>query len=179
MGKMRGWVVYWLFDDRCRSKRTHGYVGAVARYRLSPRMWQHRQSGRWSDFRVEIIFTGSKRGALALERELRPRPGIGWNIGVGGFADGGGLKGIPKSPEQRAKMRAAALKRYRDPAESERTSRAVKKGLKGIDRTGSNNPSFGKPMSEAAKRKVRKRIAERGGLLGKNNPNYRHGRYAV
>jgi hypothetical protein len=75
-------------------------------------------------------------------------------------------------------MRAAALKRYRDPAESERTSRAVKKGLRGIDRTGSNNPSFGKPMSEATKQKVRKRIAERGGLLGKSNPNYRHGRYA-
>ena len=43
------------------------------------------------------------------------------------------MKGRPKTLEQRAKMRVAALKRYTDPAERERTSRVVKDALK-IDR---------------------------------------------
>jgi hypothetical protein len=141
-------------------------------------MHQHRQSGKWTNFQIEIIFRGSKREALALEKRLRPTPGIGWNVGIGGFADGRGMRGVPKSQEHRERMRAGALKRYADPAEHKRTADAVKKALKLIDRTGSNNPRFGKHLSEDTKAKIRQRLAERGGMSGPNNPNYRHGRYS-
>jgi hypothetical protein len=172
------WLIYWLFDDSCRDQRRHGCVGATKTTRLFARLNQHQHSPRLpKPFRYKILFRGSRKEALAREAKLRPRPYIGWNIGVGGFANGKGLKGLPKSPEQRAKMRAAALRRYTDPAEHARTSKTVKRGLKGIDRSGANNPNFGKQMSEAAKQKMRDSIATGGGRLGTDNPNYRHGRY--
>lgn len=170
------WFVYWLFDASCQDRRRHGCIGATKATRFYSRLNQHKHSTRIpKPFQYEIIFRGSQKNALALEAKLRPRPNIGWNLGVGGFANGGGLKGIPKSPEQRAKMRNAALKRYTDPTEAIRTSKAVKRGLAGIDRTGANNPNFGKKMSEKTKQKIRDKIAERGGVSGQTNPNYRHG----
>jgi len=172
------WFVYWLFDDTCQDRRRHGCIGATKATRLYARLNQHQHSARIPQpFRYKIIFRGSRKKALALEARLRPRPYIGWNLGVGGFANGKGLKGIPKSVEQRAKIRAAALRRYTDPAEHARTSKAVKRGLKRIDRNGANNPNFGKQMSETTKQKIRDRVAARGGMWGTDNPNYRHGRY--
>lgn len=74
-------------------------------------------------------------------------------------------------------MRQAAIARYAKPGEKEQTSKAVKRGLKNVDRSGTNNSMFGRRMSEATKEKIRDRIEERGGISGKNNPNYRHGDY--
>jgi len=172
------WLVYWLFNDHCVCYERHGQIGATKATRLYQRMAQHQQNKRTpKDFQYKIIFRGSQKAALALEARLRPTPYIGWNIGVGGFPNGGGCKGIPKSPEHRAKQRAAALKRYADPKQRELTSRSVKKGLKNIDRSGSNNSRFGKPVSEETKEKMRQKIIERGGVDGENNPNFKHGRY--
>lgn len=173
------WLVYWLFDETCTSRALAGYVGATKATRLYQRLNQHQHNKRIpKDFRYEVIFRGSRKEALALESELRPQAYTGWNIGVGGFPSGGGLKGVSKSPEHREKIRAAALRRYADPAEHERTSKAVKIGIKDRDQSGANNPSFGKRMSEETKQKVRDRLAERGGYAGARNPNYRHGRKA-
>jgi hypothetical protein len=97
---------------------------------------------------------------------------MGWNEWAGGRAGGT----APKPAAQREKMRQAALARYAKPGEKERTAKAVKEAFKSIDRSGPNNGRFGKPMSEAAKQKVRDKIAERG-ITGSNNPNFRHGRY--
>jgi hypothetical protein len=80
----------------------------------------------------------------------------------------------PSSARSRAPL---PLKRYADPAQHKRTSRAVKKGLKNVDRSGPNNSRFGKHLSEETKEKIRQRIAERG-ITGSNNPNYRHGHYS-
>ena len=101
---------------------------------------------------------------MKLEQRLRPRPGIGWNEAAGGIHGGGKA---PKKERTRTLMRLAALDRYTDPLERERTSRFVKEGLKDIDRRGSNNAHFGKPHSEEAKEKIRQRIKDRGkkGLL--------------
>jgi hypothetical protein len=106
---------------------------------------------------------------------MRPTAGIGWNRFPGGLAGHAG-KGVPKSPEQRAKMRAAALARYRKPGERERTQRAVKKAFRNIDRSGENNAMFGRHHSEETKQKLRDRIAERD-TTGRRNPNWRHGAY--
>jgi len=83
----------------------------------------------------------------------------------------------PKSKETREKMRVAAIARYTNPKERERTSAAVKKALRGIDRTGPNNSHFGKPHSQDAKKKISDRVKERGGHRGLRNPNFRHGDY--
>lgn len=174
MKKRNKWVVYWLFDESCVFAERHGYIGATNQ--LWRRMYQHRQRGKWPDFKMRIICRGSKRWILWLENFLRPKPGIGWNIGIGGFVDGRGRRGIPLSQEHRERISAAALKRYADPAEHKRTSRAVKRSLKGVDRSGRRNSRFGKHCSEGTKEKMRQRIAERG-ISGSNNPNYKHGRY--
>ena len=177
--KRARWVVYWLVNGACRDPKRHGYVGATGR--LWQRLAAHRTAGRLvvrfaKGCKVKILFRGSRRAALALEKRLRPKRGIGWNIGVGGYGNGAGTKGIPKSPEHRAKQRAAALRRYADPAEHERTARAVRKGLKGIDRSGPNNSRYGVKLTEATKEKIRQRALERD-MSGANNPNYRHGNY--
>jgi len=170
------WLVYWLYDDKCICYARHGCIGAVKKVRLWSRLAQHQKSTRITkDFRYKILFAGSQKQALAIEAMLRPKPHTGWNVGVGGFANGGGLKGIPKPPEQREKQRLAALARYARPGEKEKTSKAVKRGLKHVDRSGSNNANYGKHQSEATKEKVRAKIIERGGVSGANNPNYRHG----
>jgi hypothetical protein len=167
------WVVYWLFDDRCVCPWSHGYIGISGR--IARRLNQHRESGRFPNFEVRILFNGPKNDCLALEAKLRPRPSIGWNVGVGGYVDGRGTRGISKSPEHRERMRAAALRRYADPVERARTRVVVKEAFRHIDRSGSNNAMFGKHMSETAKQKIRDRITERGGIAGAKNPNWRGG----
>jgi hypothetical protein len=76
-------------------------------------------------------------------------------------------------------MRLGALRRWADPTKRAKQSLAVKASLADIDRTGANNANFGKRTSDTAKQKMRDRIAERGGVAGSRNPNYRHGHYAT
>lgn len=176
MAKTTSCVVYWLHDQFGVCWWRHGYIGVTQAW--PRRFYRHRSESKFlpNHFEGEIIFKGSIKQCLALEQQLRPVAGIGWNRFPGGLS-GYAAKGIPKSPEQREKMRAAALRRYSDPAERERTQAAVKEALKGIDRSGAANSMYGKHQSEAAKQKIRTKIAERGGFTGANNPNYRHGRY--
>src|SRR5215831_668881 len=165
-------VVYWLYDERCVCPWRHGYIGTTVTW--PRRLYRHRTESEFpSDtFQGQVLFRGTVKQCLKLETEMRPRAQIGWNTlpgGLGGFAG----KGVPKSAEHKENIRQAALRRYSNPAEHVRTSKAVKRGLKNVDRTGANNPSYGKPMAEDTKQKVRDRIAERGGVSGKNNPNYK------
>lgn len=156
------WVVYWLFDEKCTNPHQHGLIGATGR--LWQRMFQHREnkSGRLPEnFRVEILLRATKSECLAYEAELRPQPGIGWNVGIGGFANGRGLRGIAKTEEHRAKQRAAALARYADPTERARTAEAVRKAFEGGD---FRRKSKGHSQTEATKQKIRDRIIERGGI---------------
>jgi hypothetical protein len=178
MPSVSEWFVYWLFDASCRDKHKHGCIGATKATRIWMRINQHKNSARIPQpFQYTIIFRGSRKEALAFEAKLRPRPYIGWNVGVGGFSDGGGLKGIQRSPEVREKIRAAALRRWANPVFRAKQLKLLKRTTFGqYDRSGANNPNFGKATSEATKQKMRDKIAERG-ILGKKNPNYRHGEY--
>jgi hypothetical protein len=172
------WLLYWLYDDTCVDHTQHGYIGVTKESRLAIRMHQHQHNSRIpKPFRYAILYRESQKIALAMEAILRPRPHIGWNIGIGGFPDGKSLRGVPKTPEQREKMKAAALRRYADPAERERTQKAVKHAFEYIDRSGANNSRYGAVVSETTKQKMRDRIAERGGVTGEKNPNYRTGEF--
>jgi|SRR5215475_2234956 len=192
--------VYWLFDEHCIDVERDGYVGACKR--LDVRLRAHQRYfgtykgavGVPSDFKCKILFTGPIADCRALELKLRPSRNIGWNREFGGKQSALGHKhgkafrklqaaaaserfrGAPKSLEHRAKQSAAALRRYADPAEHLRTSKAVKRGIKNRDQSGANNPMFGRQMSEATKEKIRAKIKERG-ISGPTNPNYRHGKY--
>ena len=175
------WVVYWLFDAKCVCPWRHGYIGIsknirrrVIRHRYSAK---HGHNDRLPDtFEIQILFRGDIRQCLALEFQMRPRPYIGWNLGIGGCLDGSMLAGVPQTMKHRERIRAAALRRYSDPAERERTKTAVKAAFKTIDRSGANNSMFGRKMSEATKEKIRAKIIERGGVSGVNNPNWKGGR---
>lgn len=170
-------VVYWLYDDRCICYFRHGYIGVTVSW--PRRLWRHRaESSAFlpSDFEGKVLFRGHIKECLALEQQLRSTAGIGWNRYPGGRS-GTASKGLPKSPEHKAKIRAAAFERWKDREARVAQSAAVKRGLKNVDRTGANNANFGKQTSEETKQKMRDRLAERGGVSGTNNPNYRHGRY--
>jgi hypothetical protein len=197
----RVWCVYWLYDDACEHPSFDGYIGCCSR--LDVRLRAHRRNpgtykgaiGVPPDFKVAILFRGPENIARTIEELSRPKSKMGWNRYRGGGGSPFGykhskefrqrksqeliaskrFKGIPKSSEQREKMRAAALKRYADAVEHTRTSKSVKRGLKDIDRSGANNPMFGRHMSEATKQKIRDKIDKRGGVSGANNPNWKGG----
>ncbi len=160
-------VVYWLKDLHCLCPWRHGYIGISTNWAL--RLKRHRTTRGRNSFYFEHLFWGSLKECMKLEQRLRPRPGIGWNEAAGGIHGGGKA---PKKERTRTLMRLAALDRYTDPLERERTSRFVKEGLKDIDRRGSNNAHFGKPHSEEAKEKIRQRIKDRGGVAGGSNPMF-------
>jgi hypothetical protein len=182
MAKTAEWTVYWLYDSRCFCYFRHGYVGISKNIRR--RLIRHRYSAKHGHndrlpetFECKILFRGSYRECLMLEFSLRPRPCVGWNLGIGGCADGSMLAGVPQTAKHRERIRAAALARYAKPGEKERASEIGKAAFKAIDRAGANNAMYGRKQSETTKQKIRDRIAEHGGRAGKRNGNYRHGRY--
>jgi hypothetical protein len=79
---------------------------------------------------------------------------------------------MPKKKSTRELMQQAALLRYTKPGERERTTAAVQKAFKNIDRSGTNNNRFGKPCSEITKQRMRDQITNRGGVAGANNPMF-------
>ena len=174
MAKATICVLYWLRDERFEFACPfhHGYIGVSSRW--PQRLHRHKSGKHFCAKNVcwQILYEGTEQGCLALEKKLRPRPYIGWNIAAGGGHLEGHLKGIPKSLEWRAQMSITALERYCDPAEKEKTSKAVRRGLKDIDRSGANNHRFGTHMSEATKQKMRDKVIERGGVTGANNPMF-------
>jgi NUMOD3 motif len=72
--------VYWLFDVTCSIPQTEGYVGVTNN--MVRRLREHRR--KRSGFQSAILLEGSDEECFSLERDLRPRPSIGWNNGAGG-----------------------------------------------------------------------------------------------
>jgi len=172
-------VVYWLYNKKNADPETHGYIGVTSNFKT--RLKQHLKTKAMrvkklpQKFKWKILFTGSRDACLKYEGTLRPLFKIGWNSYAGGGRLGNDGLGVPKSTEHREKIRLASIRRWKNKAARKRQSLAVKKGLRGIDRSGANNAMWGKHMSEEAKEKVRQKIIERGGVWGRNNPNYKDG----
>lgn len=81
--QQRIFVLYWLRDETCTNIAEHGYVGVTCRPKA--READHRRKQRFPpDFVMEVIFSGSQPQCMEMERALRPSPGIGWNLAVGG-----------------------------------------------------------------------------------------------
>lgn len=100
----RKYFVYWLRNASCTDVTKDGYVGVS--WEPFERLKVHKRKKRFPpDFQMEIIFQGTQPECLLKETELRPFPGIGWNLargGPNGYRHGHSL-------ETRAKMRAAHL----------------------------------------------------------------------
>jgi NUMOD3 motif-containing protein len=170
--------VYWLKDEHCTDPYCHGYIGACIHLDHRIKTHKHKRKGAspgipHTNFTVEILFTGPIKQCQDLERQYRPHKHIGWNRKRGGGNSPLGYKHsaktkrnmsigaiigrtgkAPRSLETKENMRQAALRRYTDPKEHERTSKAVRRGLKSVDRTGANNAMWGRKHSEATKLKI-------------------------
>jgi hypothetical protein len=96
-------LVYWLYDISCSWPQSEGYVGVTNNLRRRLREHRRRRKG----FDVAVLFAGSDIECFTVERELRPRPSIGWNNGAGG-PDG---RKSGHSEETRKKIGVGALGR--------------------------------------------------------------------
>jgi hypothetical protein len=190
-------VVYWLYDARCVCPWRHGYVGVSIQFDARLQRHRNRAGTRKSAvgvpaiFNHKILFIGAVDECLALEEQLRPQRGIGWNRARGGqkpwldyrhdaqararisaaAKESGHSKG-PRSPEFCIKMSVAALRRYADPAQ--RVATAARLKAKRFDRAGPNNGHFGKPHSESTKQTIsalkQKTICKRGHRKARGEP---------
>jgi|SRR5882724_11547545 len=123
--------VYWLFDAGCSTPERDGYIGITDD--LPRRLKAHYQSKRFpSSFKVKVLFSGDRNECVALEFNLRPENGIGWNIAQGGLQTKGHL-GKKHSNEAKEKMRVKKL---------------------GKKHTLESRAKMGRPMSEENKAKL-------------------------
>jgi hypothetical protein len=73
--------VYWLYENETDNIFTDGYIGITKN--TTVRFYQHK--AKFGNFKTKVIFYGSLEQCMALELQLRPKPGIGWNRAIGGF----------------------------------------------------------------------------------------------
>jgi hypothetical protein len=151
------YVVYWLFDETCVTPEHDGYVGVTQN--LKRRTREHRRRGRFPPFKTKALNHGTRDECLAIERSLRPGGALGWNAIVGGVCNYDDVN----SAAANKKKSIAATKRWADPE----FRRNYKPGAH--DHRGENNPRFGKPVTEEARRNISR------GRLGKDigNQNWR------
>lgn len=133
-------VVYWLYDDSCRSSVDEGYVGVTKETRFKTRMLEHKRHRK--NFNYRILFTyDCSEYAYVMEYTLRPHSNIGWNIAPGGAK--GRSFGIPKTQETKDKIGAGNKGNARnDLSEFNRRQKGVKRPIKKCIhccKTGSDN----------------------------------------
>lgn len=109
-------VVYWLHDDSCADPRADGYVGIT--YYFERRVKRHRTSRRFPDgFSATVLFRGTRSECIEVEKQHRPKGGMGWNRCSGGYGGrvhakssrekiSASLKGRQFSPEHRERLGA-------------------------------------------------------------------------
>lgn len=151
------YVVYWLFDETCVTPEHDGYVGVSQN--LKRRTREHVRSGRFpAGFKVKALNQGTLAECKAIERSLRPGGARGWNCIVGGLCCE-----QANSAAANKKKSIAATQRWANPE----FRRNYKPGAH--DHRGENNPRFGKPVTEEARRNISQ------GRLGKDigNQNWR------
>jgi hypothetical protein len=172
-------VAYWLFDETCSLPQIEGYVGVTRR--LTERIREHRKHRPQNGFNVAVIFEGTEEDCYTLERELRPRAGIGWNLAPGG--PDGFKREIAE--ETRAKLRRPKSEEHkrasgagnRGKIRSEETLRALSESHKGKMLTLEHRAKIGaglkangiKPSREAIENSRKARALLPPSMLGKTH----------
>lgn len=101
---LRPTVVYWLHDESCTRPGTDGYVGVAYKHRLPSRINEHKRSSRFQDrkFSVTVLLESDPCACFLYEWVLRPNPGVGWNVAIGGAR--GSKFGTPRSAVTKQKI---------------------------------------------------------------------------
>jgi group I intron endonuclease len=149
-------LVYWIRLPGHDDMTTQGYVGFTMQP-LPKRMTAHQKAARqgqphiickairkhgWENLRKSVLCIGTREYCLEVEKRLRPREHIGWNIGIGGGSAFIGcshtaearnriseaLKGKPKSPEH-CKFIAEMNKGRKHSEQSRKNMREAKKNF--------------------------------------------------
>jgi hypothetical protein len=111
------YVCYWLNDDTCKDPSVHGYIGCSYRPRFDRRIRAHRnyyQNYKGAigvpshDFKVNILFVGTKKECIKFQRKLRPTSHIGWNRNYGGCHIGHAT-GIKQNLNKSARQKLSSL----------------------------------------------------------------------
>ena len=147
--------VYWIHHPSHTDIMTQGYIGFTSQ-KFSTRKANHKgyaQRGKqfvicrairkygYENLIKKIIVIGTKEYCLDLEKRLRPRENIGWNIGIGGKSPWLGrnhtdaakrrmsasMKGKKKSPEARINIGLAGKGRVATPKARKNMRLAAKK----------------------------------------------------
>jgi predicted GIY-YIG superfamily endonuclease len=106
-------LVYWIYNDTCKDIYTDGYVGVTEDINI--RINGHKRKTEnliGKDFDVKIVYKGDRAACFNKERELRPKPGIGWNRAIGGSH--GWREGFVHSEKTKEKMSKKWTKQRKD-----------------------------------------------------------------
>jgi len=138
--------VYWIHLPEHTDMTVDGYVGVAKDF--EQRMFAHKSCAKtgkdytlynsirkhgWDALVKEIVAISDENYCLELEKKLRPKERIGWNIAIGGGISGANLKGKKQSAEHVANRkksligRVSGMKGKKMPPESmERTMKFVR-----------------------------------------------------
>lgn len=149
--------VYWIYESITDNIYSNGYIGITSRFKQ--RFYKHRS--RFGGYFYQVIFTGSKEQAFALEKLLRPEANIGWNKAIGGLQFGiySPMTGCKHSLETIEKIRLGNLgKRIGIPSPMKGKSHSieVKERLRIINLKRKHRPESKLKVSEALKKRIRK-----------------------
>ena len=168
--------VYWLYANDGDKIFTDGYVGISKNTKT--RIYQHKK--RFGEFKHKVIFYGSLQQCLALEFQLRPVPGIGWNRACGGFEGYrlghseetknvlkdkrakqiAPMTGLKQSEETKLKIRNSNLGKIRSD-ETRARLKAAKQNISEETRAKTAAASRGRKLSTEAKAKVSEALRNR------------------
>lgn len=117
--------VYWIHLPEHTNLAIEGYVGIAKNF--EQRMFAHKSCAKtgkeqtlykairkhgWDNLIKEIILIADNNYCLEIEKKLRPKERIGWNIACGGGEiTGANLKGIKQSAEHLANRKKALVGR--------------------------------------------------------------------
>ena len=117
--------VYWIHLPNQTNVAIEGYVGIAMNF--EQRMSAHKSCAKtgkeqtlykairkygWDNLVKEIILISYENYCLEIEKKLRPKPRIGWNIAVGGGEiSGAHLKGLKQSEQHLANRKKSLIGR--------------------------------------------------------------------
>lgn len=138
--------VYWIFNSDCHDITKDGYVGVSTSAEM--RFTQHKKRSKRFPANIEyrVIFEGTREECFNLEKELRPLPGIGWNMAVGGKH--GWRIAFKHSDETTQKLKDAWTDERRQVASmfkaiQNKKLKGQKRPKQSIAMQGENNPMYG------------------------------------
>lgn len=148
--------VYWLHLSDQTDPYTQGYIGVT--FSPNQRFKHHLKTRRVPiESQMSILYEGDRKNCFQKEREYRPKPGIGWNLAVGGSH--GWKYGFIHSNKTRQKLKKAWTKsRKRRHSRWMSETAHLRKGIphpaQSVAISGKSNGMFGRHHTDKSKAKM-------------------------